>query len=590
VPETRDEIVAEISARDVSGQIAVGSHNLQVVADHGAIVHVAGQPSVPRMRPTPVALRPRDIAGLIGREQELALTSSALADGITVAFVGLAGIGKTSLLRRVGQLALPALEHGVVFTRAAGQPIADLERFLFDAFYETDGPYQPTPAELRHLLADRRALVVLDDLEHERDDVSELLDSAPACVFMLASTRRCLWGEGRSVDVDGLDADAALALLVGELGRELRTEEQARAAEVCRLLGGRPLSLLHAAALAREGELPLGTPEELEQRTRDGLDDAERRVLRTLELLAPAAIHVDDVAAIAGVPDAAAVLERLKVAGVAQAHSPRWSATLSVELHVSAGPEDGVVLDRARARLAVGTERRPAEDVPVLLATLLTDVAAGRLDDVLALARAADALLTLSGRWGAWRLALEHALAAAQATGDDTAKAWALHQLGTRRGCLGEIAAGGRLLEEALALRRTLGDETGAAISAHNLAALGGGPMTNGGPENGTPPDPKPRPPRTVSLARALTIGVLALATGAGVASALAPGNDSATLTQSKAAAAATETTTVAQTVTVAGPTTTVTVPGPTTTVTVPGPTTTVTVTVPAPPPPPVIR
>ena len=510
-----ESIVAEISAEQVDGQIAVGSHNVQIHADHGAVVYAlaSGQAPSVRARTLPVVLRPRDFPQLLGRERELDELRALLAAGRSVGLVAPAGGGKTSVLRRLAHLSADAFADGIVFLRAAGQPRADVERFLFDAFYACDAPYQPTPFELRARLAERRALVVLDDLDQPRDDVCELLDSAPDCRFVLASERRELWGEERTLELDGLDDDTALTLLERELGRPLRDDERPRAQDLCRRLGGRPLALLQAAALARGGELPLGAPGELEGALRAGLDDEERRVLHALELLAPAAVHVDDVAAIAAVPDAAEVLERLRARGAAQAHSPRWSVTLTVG---RAADDDGdgdderaLLLRRARERLADGASRRPLEDVPAILAALCAgihgDGGPASRRDLIALARAVDPLLAGSGRWGAWAVALERACAAAEAIGDRAAAAWALHQLGTRAGCLGE-RAGVAQLQRALALRRELGDEVGAAVSAHNLAQLFGAPPRT--------PTPRPRPGRWLALGG----GVLALGVAAAVA------------------------------------------------------------------------
>jgi len=45
---------------NVSGQIAVGDNNVQVIDDHGAVVTLFnGKPIVPRRWPVPVFLRPR---------------------------------------------------------------------------------------------------------------------------------------------------------------------------------------------------------------------------------------------------------------------------------------------------------------------------------------------------------------------------------------------------------------------------------------------------------------------------------------------------------------------------------------------------
>jgi hypothetical protein len=571
-------IAAEI-AGEISGQVAVGTHIVQVAAQHGAIVNVAAPERLPTVRPRalPVRVTPRDFPDLLGREHELAEVRAAVRDGLAVDVHAAAGMGKTSLLRNLVHRAPELCEEGVVFLRAAGEQADDIAEALFEAFYEADAPFKPTLLELRRHLGERRALIAVDDLDCDRDEVTELLDTAGACRFLLASTRQCQWGEGRSLALRGLAPDAALALLERELGRELRAEERERAAEMCRRLAGRPLSIVQAAALARDAAPAPAPedPEELERAVRARLDDDEQRVLGALELLAPAAVHVDDVAAIAGVPDAGAVLERLHSAGAAQAHSPRWSATLASA--PSPVPPDRERAADAARQMTRGAAERPLADVPVVVAALSAAASAQRWDEVVALARAADPLLALGRRWGAWRLAAERMLDAARQASDRAGEAWALHQLGTRAGCLGDSAAARPALERALALRRELGDEHGAAVTAHNLAVLlGGGP---GGIVDGDG-TPQPRTPRP-SLARTLLVGGLSLALGGAAGAVVASSGDDAAVQAGEPAAVTTITapgkTVTTPITTIAGPAVTVTIASPSETVTVASPPETVT-------------
>jgi len=94
---------------------------------------------------------------------------------------------------------------------------------------------------------------------------------------------------------------------------------------------------------------------------------------------------------------------------------------------------------------------------------------AHRWGEVLRLGRLLDGALVLGVRWGAWATVLERCLAAAKATKDRSAEAWALHQLGTRAVCLGEPARARALLSQAAAVRESLGDAAAAAISRQNL-------------------------------------------------------------------------------------------------------------------------
>jgi hypothetical protein len=95
-----------------------------------------------------------------------------------------------------------------------------------------------------------------------------------------------------------------------------------------------------------------------------------------------------------------------------------------------------------------------------------------RWRDVIKLGRGIENALVLSKRWQAWLQVLEWILKAAQTLGDRATQGWALHQLGTRNVCLGNLDPARRSLTEALDIRRALGDRAGAAVTRHNLGLI----------------------------------------------------------------------------------------------------------------------
>ena len=503
-------IEAAISG-EVSGQVAVGERITQYHAEHGAIINVAGPGEQPRpsLRSAPVFLRPRDFPGLVGREAEVEEALSTVRSDLPMEFHGRAGLGKTALLRHLSHRTDGPFPDGVVYLVSRDQGTDDLAQFLFDAFYECGVAFKPTAGQLRHYLGERRALVLLDDLNLERDEVEALMGIAPNCAFILASPECCLFGEGRAVSLRGLPENAAVALIEAQLGRTLTAEERPTVQRLCRALEGHPLSLIQAAALMREQGGPPGAlaemarspaaAEPLTARAVDALSEPEQRVLALLAALEQAPLHSRHVGALTGVSDVDSVLQSLEQRGLAKAHSPSYSATVSLPERRQAY-DPAAWREQALDHLTLHAEsHRDApellpDDLQAMVAVLEWASRTERWPKVLRLVRAVDGVPLLAGWWDAWRSLLEQSLEAARAVGDQTAEAWALHQLGSRALCLDDDATAGSYLGEALELRESLGDSEGAAVTSHNLDQLGGSPL----PPPSEPPPPK-IPPRAIA-------------------------------------------------------------------------------------------
>ncbi len=514
---------------EVSGQVAIGNNILQIGSIHGGVVNIAmpEQQLRPRPRPSPVFLRPRPFPDLLDRETEVGAVTAAFQSATPVEVHGQAGVGKTALLRHLARHpAVTSFPDGVVYLSARRQPVEDLLQSLFDAFYETDIPFKPTDAEVRHALQGKRALILLDDVDLARDEVETLMDVAPACAFLLASPERCLWGEGRVLGLRGLPPSERLALVERELGRPVTPPEHAAAQALCTALDGHPLHILQAAAMAREEHLPLAevacrvqTPspaEALAAQVLDTLPEPEGQVLAILAALGGAPLPADHLAALAGLPNVAPVLETLQRRGLVQAHSPCYSLAGTLGQAVQQTSDLTPWAERALAYFTTWAERqrnapgRLLEEADPILRTLEWAIGAGRWVDVMRLGRAVEGGLALGGRWSAWAQVLQWLLQAAQALGNQPAEAWALHQLGTRALCLGDGAAARTSLAKALRLRQALGDRIGAAVTCHNLDLLLGPP-----PPPQRPSGPPPEPPSTPSPAGLAAPGIPLLLKGA---------------------------------------------------------------------------
>jgi hypothetical protein len=115
----------------------------------------------------------------------------------------------------------------------------------------------------------------------------------------------------------------------------------------------------------------------------------------------------------------------------------------------------------------------------------------GEWTSVLQLARAAERVLFLAGRWEAWHDTLRRGLDAARASADKTAEAFFVHQQGTLAFCQDQLEDAYQLLRQALSLREQIGDTDGASVTRHNLRLL-------------NLPDP-PSPPRSAGPRRVMT-------------------------------------------------------------------------------------
>jgi CHAT domain len=453
--------------------------------EHGAVVTKAS-PARPERIPPPVRLLPRR-ADLLGRTEEVAAAADSLSQGRPVEFHAAAGSGKTTLLRALSFQPPENAPDGVVYLSRRNLPVDDLLEAVYEATYATDGVYKPSPTQIRQLLQDVRMLVVLDDADLTREDVQRLIDSVPAASFLLASTERNLWGEGRAIDLKGLPEEVAIALFERELGAAVSPADRAEVAALCGELRGNPLRIIQAAGRVREGSVISELRREVEA-TPPGealgaadlrtLSPAERKVLSVLAALGGAAIDPDHLAALTGLPDAPAILEHLQELGLAKAASPRFTLTEPPSESV----ESGLKMERTRQDLLQHfidwAERRQGdpgqvlEQIDPILATLSWARSEKRFQAFLRLAQAVEEALIIGRRWATWRSLLRQEVEAAEALGDQAARGRALHQLGTQ--ALGQDArrSAKRYLKEALQIRKSLGDREGARITRHNLKLL----------------------------------------------------------------------------------------------------------------------
>jgi hypothetical protein len=468
----------------VTGQIIVGRLVLETGEPRGAALREAmrAERAHPRPRPVPTLIRPRLVRGLLDRRTEVAAALSALDAGMLIEISGPPGIGKTALLRHLAHHPrASAFADGILYLSAHDDSPLDLLHRIFGAFYESDTPCQPTGAEMRRAVQDKQALILLDDVNASQDELDLALDSAPRCAFVVATRERRLWGELRSVALTGLPADAAIELLEREVARSFDTAERSAAERVCEALGGNPLRIQQAAALIRERELPVETwgahvtQESLISELMTSADDKQRRILLALSALPGVPLEIQHVSGLAELADVEALTLPLVRRGLVLASQSRYLLPDGVADRLRRAEDLKPWVNRAITYFTAWAERHRRTDDALLEASEALvraqchAVEMKRWGEALRLGRLLEATLVLQGKWGAWEIVIDRCLAAAKATGDRVAEAWALHELGTRAVCLGEARLAGRLLGQAATLRDQLGETAAAAVSRQNL-------------------------------------------------------------------------------------------------------------------------
>ena len=438
----------------------------------------------------PIRALPRDFPDLLGRENEVASASSALSDGRPVQLFGQKGRGKTSLLRYLSHRHPEELD-GVVHAAALGQPVEDLLQFLFDRLYHTDGAYKPTPGQLREHLADARVLFALDDAELPREDVQRLLDAAPQTRFLLSAQEPNLLGEGEVLELKGLQGRAAVALFQRHLGRVLDDEEMDAAEALCRTVEGDPQELIRVAARVRYEGLTVEQvlAEEQERRARgagaaigaadlQSLPPADRRVMAVLAAMGDTGISPEHLEALAGEPEVISALTRLQGRGLAKTASPSFTVAERTDPEAETFLDTEAWRERILEHFIDWAEQhrddpgRILGSIEPILAILEWARRSGRSEEFIRLARLSEEALILGRRWATWRSLLQQQLELAGGVGDQGARAWALHQLGTHALGQNHRRTARTRLKEALKLRRSLGDRMGARLTRHNLRLL----------------------------------------------------------------------------------------------------------------------
>ena len=245
----------------------LGTYRLRGIDDPVRLHQLEG-PGLPSRFPplrtlTRASALPLPASTLIGRQTETDAVLELLWHNRIVTLLGPGGIGKTRLAINVGWRSGTVSPDAVWFadlTRITDPgAVADV---VADAVDVTVTDRTRAVAAVAEAVADKRALLIVDNVEHVIDGatvVSDLIDETPH-LRVLATSRERLRLNGEQVyDVEplGLEPDGAAVALFMDRARSVRpdidpTSEQRDAMlEICTRLDGLPLAIELAAAQSR---------------------------------------------------------------------------------------------------------------------------------------------------------------------------------------------------------------------------------------------------------------------------------------------------------------------------------------------------
>lgn len=279
-PRTVDDLlrlalVLHLDAADASRLLRSAGHpaldDLRLAADQTgnaerlALLDNWRQPAVRALQATtavPPFQAPADLPTFVGRAAEreaLHRALTAAAHSTLYSIQGMGGVGKTALAAHVAYALRRHFVDGVLWADVnASDTLAILHTFA--AAYGVDvSQYRDAGSRsrvVRELLANKRALMVLDNVERS-DQVLPLLPPTGACAVLITTRRHDLAVARRAqrflLHPFAPETDESLTLFATVLGEERVAAERPLFVELAQLLGHLPLAVdIAAARLAYE--------------------------------------------------------------------------------------------------------------------------------------------------------------------------------------------------------------------------------------------------------------------------------------------------------------------------------------------------
>ena len=217
---------------------------------------------------------PAPLAGFVGRKNELSELGALLANSRLVSLTGVGGVGKTTLALQAAREQMPYFDDGVWLIELGDvSDSALLPGVAASALRIRDQGGRPLIQVMVDALAEREALVLIDNCENVIDDAAQLVETLlRGCprLHVLAISREVLgiggetvlalsplpYPDTASVPTSRLASYDAVALFVdraraAQPGFSLTRDNAAAVASICAQLDGLPLAIELATARLR---------------------------------------------------------------------------------------------------------------------------------------------------------------------------------------------------------------------------------------------------------------------------------------------------------------------------------------------------
>lgn len=198
----------------------------------------------------------------VGRQRLLRTIKSQLAaekKGRMIVLVGMAGVGKTALATHLAYQLRDQWPDGVLWARPDISPTMTILHLFAEVYGRSATAYEDLEsrsAYVRHLLAEKQALIVLDNLESQQQLLPLLPPSSNASVLITTRRRDLSPPTATQLDVEPFTADESVALFAQVLGETRVANEQAQLAQIADIVGHLPLAVdILACRLMVEPEL-----------------------------------------------------------------------------------------------------------------------------------------------------------------------------------------------------------------------------------------------------------------------------------------------------------------------------------------------